>query len=185
MQRTEQSSWTGLVARFERRLLGYLRRHAVRRADLEDLAQEVWVRAISAMERFDPQRGDEWSLLVTIAKRVLIDRQHKSCRVRWTWGNTCLQGDAAGETRPVLEQLVQREDAVHRVECVVEAVRSELASASRTGRDVLRRLFAGEGNSKIAKAVGWGERGDSHGRVAYFRWKLRRRLVAKLEAVIQ
>lgn len=74
-QRGEQSAQAEFIARYQRRVFALLSRMLVNRGHLvEDLAQETFLRALSALKRFEvngPSRLSTW--LLTIATRLALD----------------------------------------------------------------------------------------------------------------
>lgn len=68
-QAGSRDAYMQLVARFEPRLLSFLRRRVGARADAEDLCQEAFLRAWRRIETYDPERRfSTW--LFTVAARV-------------------------------------------------------------------------------------------------------------------
>jgi RNA polymerase sigma-70 factor (ECF subfamily) len=89
------------VVRYERAVFALLSRMLGRSAEVEDLAQDTFLRAIGALPRFDPEgpaRVSTW--LLTIAMRLALDRMKKrvpmpSADLEWVAAE---QGSPEGET---------------------------------------------------------------------------------------
>jgi len=89
------------VVRYERAVFALLSRMLGRSAEVEDLAQDTFLRAIGALPRFDPDgpaRVSTW--LLTIAMRLALDRMRKrvptpSANLEWVAAE---QGSPEGET---------------------------------------------------------------------------------------
>ena len=91
----------GFVVRYERAVFALLSRMLGRSAEVEDLAQDTFLRAIAALPRFDPEgpaRVSTW--LLTIAMRLALDRMKKRVptpRASLDWV-AAEQGSPEGET---------------------------------------------------------------------------------------
>ncbi len=64
-----------LVERYRRPLFGFILRMIDAREEAEDVYQEVWIRAIRHLDRFDSRKLLSW--LFRIAHNVLIDRSRR------------------------------------------------------------------------------------------------------------
>ena len=64
-----------LVERYRRPLFGFILRMIDAREDADDIFQEVWIRAIRNLDRFDARNLLSW--LFRIARNVIIDRSRK------------------------------------------------------------------------------------------------------------
>ncbi len=68
-----------LILRYERPLFGYLRRFACKQEEIEDIAQETFLKAYRNLKSFDPHKGASFTTwLFTIAKNQSIDSLRKS-----------------------------------------------------------------------------------------------------------
>jgi RNA polymerase sigma-70 factor (ECF subfamily) len=77
-RRGERDALLRFVRCYERRVFAYLSRTLGGRYSVEDLAQEVFLRAYSALARFDSQGTAKLSTwLLTIAHRVAVDARRR------------------------------------------------------------------------------------------------------------
>lgn len=75
----DTSAFTELLRRYQVPLLGFLRRHARRTADAEDLLQETVFRLYAAREQYQSRwRFRTWAF--TIARRVAVDAHRRQVR---------------------------------------------------------------------------------------------------------
>ena len=75
-QAGSSAAFNALVARYDERLLRFLRRRTPRPQDAEDLRQETFLRAYQNIERYDPTRPfGAW--LFTIASRLAVSHARR------------------------------------------------------------------------------------------------------------
>jgi RNA polymerase sigma-70 factor (ECF subfamily) len=85
----DQEAFAELYNRYFRPLFVFARR--IVRRDAEDIAQETFVRVLTALPQFDPARGTVRNWLFTIARRLAIDALRRLGR------ELPPPGDAAGD----------------------------------------------------------------------------------------
>jgi RNA polymerase sigma-70 factor (ECF subfamily) len=143
-QRGDRQAVTQFVHCYERRVFAYLSRTLGRGFPIDDLAQEVFVRAFPALVRFDVSERPKLSTwLLSIAHRVAVDARRKSR------GHVpLLELEHQPSPQPNPEQLVGREQLRAAVARAVEALPPEQ-------RDVfVLSEFHELTTAEIAKAVG-------------------------------
>ncbi|NPV60541.1 MAG: RNA polymerase sigma factor [Actinobacteria bacterium] len=116
------------------------------REDAEDLAEDVFLKALLSMGTFDPRRGQLKAWIFRIAHNLLVDHQRKRSRRR----TTELDEEVEDVAKPAPLQIEDEKRA--------EALRECLAALPSTQRQVITmKYFAGMGNSEVAKALGRSE----------------------------
>jgi RNA polymerase sigma-70 factor (ECF subfamily) len=124
----DRSALTELVARWERRLLYYIRRLIVVEDDARQLLQEVWVKMINSIGSLhDPVRLAPW--LYALARYTVIDHLRDSCTRRQLLSN--LPTDPADDEST--DPIATFDDA--------EQVHHGLAQLSIVDREVLTLYF--------------------------------------------
>jgi RNA polymerase sigma-70 factor (ECF subfamily) len=94
-----------LVRCYERRVYAYLSRTLGPKYSLDDLAQEVFLRAYPSLARFDPEGSAKFSTwLLTIAHHVAVD-----ARRRWRPEGEPLLAEGHATLLPSPEEQLQRE----------------------------------------------------------------------------
>ncbi|MCA1808114.1 MAG: sigma-70 family RNA polymerase sigma factor [Lentisphaerae bacterium] len=69
----DQAAMSDLVERYRQRLFGFVFRMVNNRHEAEDVFQEVWLRIVKNIDRFDGRCFGAW--LFRIARNLIIDRQ--------------------------------------------------------------------------------------------------------------
>jgi RNA polymerase sigma-70 factor (ECF subfamily) len=110
-----------LVSCYERRVYAYLSRTLGPRYSLDDLAQEVFLRAYPALSRFDPEGAAKFSTwLLAIAHHVAID-----ARRRWRPEGEPLLAEGHASLLPSPEEQLQHEQLRAAVARAVEQLSDE------------------------------------------------------------
>jgi RNA polymerase sigma-70 factor, ECF subfamily len=143
-----------LVARYQPRIFGVVRRYARREADVQDVVQEIFVKTFQKLDSF---RGDapfeHW--LMRLAVRTCYDflRQHQRNREH----NMSDLGD--GEHEPeILERSSSEPKETDRTIAARELVERVLSQLSPAARLVITLLEIEEHSVKeIAQLTGWSE----------------------------
>jgi RNA polymerase sigma-70 factor (ECF subfamily) len=126
-------------------LLALASRMLGRPADAEDVVQEIWVRAWSRADSFDPARGTVAAWLVTMTRSRAIDRLRARASRDRAERAPFVDPPASGDAPP--RDVEQRETAGQ--------VRAALASLGPDQRQVLElAYFAGLTQSEIASRLG-------------------------------
>ncbi len=114
--------------------------------DAEDLAEEVFLKALLNMGSFDPGRGPFKAWIFRIARNLMIDHQRRRSRR----GCEELGEDVDDGSEPVPQRLEDEERARTLRECL-----RELPSAQR--QVIAMKYFAGMSNAETARALGRSE----------------------------
>ncbi len=114
--------------------------------DAEDLAEEVFVRALLKMGSYDPARGPLKAWIFRIAHNLLVDYQRKRSRR----GQEELHERLEDDSKPVPQRVEEKERS--------EALRGCLQGLPAAQRQVITmKYFAGMSNAEVAKALGRSE----------------------------
>ncbi len=88
-RRGDRRAVEALYDRYRRRLFGFLFKATRDQGRAEELFQEVWMRVIQSIDRFDPARGPFRAWLFQIASNATIDRARRDAvRMRSEIRNT-------------------------------------------------------------------------------------------------
>jgi RNA polymerase sigma-70 factor, ECF subfamily len=143
-QRGERAALTRFVQCYERRVFAYLSRALGPRFPIEDLAQEVFVRAYPALARFDVRGSAKLSTwLLTIAHRVGVD-----ARRRMPPASEELEPERHPSPRPTPEQLLGQ----HELRAAIAHAVAQLPAEQR--EVFVLAEFHDLSNAEIAKVVG-------------------------------
>jgi RNA polymerase sigma-70 factor (ECF subfamily) len=112
----------------------YFRFQQIPPDDAEDLTAETFLRAVQAVDRYDPSRAAVQTWLLTIARNVLLD-DRRSARVRRRVGVDELRDLALEEPSPE-ERMLRREE--------VGAAMTAMSALSPDDRELLSLRFGGE-----------------------------------------
>ena len=112
----------------------YFRFQQIPPDDAEDLTAETFLRAVRAVDRYDPSRAAIQTWLLTIARNVLLD-DRRSARVRRRVGVDELRDLALEEPSPE-ERMLRREE--------VGAAMTAMSALSPDDRELLSLRFGGE-----------------------------------------
>jgi RNA polymerase sigma-70 factor (ECF subfamily) len=104
------------------------------RSSCEDLNQEVWLQAISCIERFDPSKGELRDWLFGIARRRVALHFR-----RLAGANVSLTGDFADENEPA-DALLLPAEIMERVERL-QLVRAAFTAIPQSHQHVLRAKY--------------------------------------------
>jgi RNA polymerase sigma-70 factor (ECF subfamily) len=126
----DESAWRSLVDRHTRRVFRIAYQFTGRADDAEDLTQEIFVRVMKAIDRFDASQGAFGAWLTTLARRQAIDhyRRRRQERIRRVEEPTILDLAEAESEAPL--QRLEREERVRLVHSGLRALPQDL-------RDVL------------------------------------------------
>ncbi len=116
------------------------------REDAEDLAEEVFVRALLNMGSFNPARAPLKAWIFRIAHNLLVDHQRRGARRR----REELDERVVDDSKPVPQRIEEEE----RARTLRESLRG-LPSAQR--QVITMKYFAGMSNAEVAKALGRSE----------------------------
>ena len=118
------------------------------RSSCEDLNQEVWLQAISSIERFDPDKGELRDWLFGIARRRVALHFR-----RLTAANTTLAGDFSEEIALADDALLLPAECMERVERL-QLVRAAFTAIPQSHQHVLRAKYIdGRSVQEIAVAM--------------------------------
>jgi RNA polymerase sigma factor (sigma-70 family) len=118
------------------------------RSSCEDLNQEVWLQAISCIERFDPDKGELRDWLFGIARRRVALHFR-----RLTVANASLVGDFADEIELADNALLLPAEIMERVERL-QLVRAAFTAIPQSHQHVLREKYIdGRSVQEIAAAM--------------------------------
>ena len=80
-QSGQKHAFRFLVVRYQRPLFKFLSAYGLLEVEVDDLAQETFLRAYRAIDRYDPQKGATFlTWLLTIAKRLAFDEMSRKHR---------------------------------------------------------------------------------------------------------
>lgn len=74
---TELISAEQLYSEYYKKVFGYAYQRLGNRNDAEDLAADVFAKAVEKLDRFDPERGSYSTWIFTITKNMVISRYRK------------------------------------------------------------------------------------------------------------
>lgn len=150
----DTAAFEALVTRYQPKIFGLVRRYARREGDVEDVVQEIFVKAFQKLESF---RGDapfeHW--LMRLAVRTCYDflRQRQRNREH----NITDLGDAEHESE-LLERASSEPKQTDPANAARELVEKVLSQLSPAARMVITLLEIEERSVKeIAKLTGWSE----------------------------
>jgi RNA polymerase sigma-70 factor (ECF subfamily) len=113
--RRDQEAVSALVRRHSPGLYGFLQRYHPDRDDCDDLLQETWIRALSSLDRFDPEkRFTTW--LFQIALNLCRDLARRD-RVRSAYRKD-VQGMQHGTADATMEDKVDAMKAMQAIEAL-------------------------------------------------------------------
>jgi RNA polymerase sigma-70 factor, ECF subfamily len=148
----DASGFEALIVRYQPRIFGTVRRYARRESEVEDIVQEIFLKAYQKLSSF---RGDapfeHW--LMRLAVRTCYDflRQHQRNREH----NVTDLGDEESDFLERKAGPARETDRAEGARQLVEAVLSQLSPAARM---VITLLEIEERSVKeIAKLTGWSE----------------------------
>lgn len=122
----DEAAWRSLVQKHTRRVFRIAYQFTGRVEEAEDLTQEVFVRVMRSLDRFDPVQGPFGAWLVTVARRQAIDhyRRRRQERARRVEETAVLDlAEAPGE---VPLQRLEREERIRLVHSGLRALPSDL-----------------------------------------------------------
>lgn len=138
-----RAAFRDYVDAYQHSIYSGLRRLVATAADAEDLAQETFVRAFRAFERYEPDRiaalrlsGWTWTIALNLARNAARTRSRRPVTVEATWDRP---DPAAG-----VDDLVETDEWARRLEA--------LSGPQRTG--VVLRHVVGLSYDEIADATG-------------------------------
>jgi len=130
-----------LIERYQRPLFALLRRALAGAADVDDVAQETWIRVVRSARRYDPeQQFTGW--LFTIAWNLVRDRWERSR----TFADTELESMPSGRTSA--EDEVIARDRARRLRDLVATLPNRLAET------VFLRYFEELSEREVAARLG-------------------------------
>ncbi len=126
IQHGERQRLTELYERHRSALYGFLLRSTGARAAADDLFQEVWMKVMERLDRFDPDKGAFRSWLFRVASNTAIDR------VRYE----------ALRSGPELDAPVGEEDGARRIDLIAgDTVDPERGAAALEGGTAMARAL--------------------------------------------
>ena len=126
----DERAWEALVARLDGVLRSVLRRYRLAPADVDDVVQTTWLRALGHLHRLD-EPGAIGSWLVVTARREALRSLQRGVREALT--DELEPFDAEDETRPEQVALERERDA---------ALRRAVARLAGRQRELVVRLLA-------------------------------------------
>lgn len=122
----DEAAWRSLVDRHTRRVFRIAYQFTGRVEEAEDLTQEVFVRVLRTLDRFDAAQGAFGAWLTTLARRQAIDnyRRRRQERIRRVEGSMALDLAQALEEVPL--QRLEREERVQLVHSGLRALPADL-----------------------------------------------------------
>jgi RNA polymerase sigma-70 factor (ECF subfamily) len=137
--RREDGSVQAFIDRYGGAIWSLSRRIWNGNADAEDATQEVFVEIWRHADRFDPQAGSEWTFVLTIARRRLIDRLRRVTRRKDLAVGHMVAGESDVDPSRQVEADAEQGPAevAERGEQAAAAIRA-LARLSEEQRTVLR-----------------------------------------------
>jgi RNA polymerase sigma-70 factor, ECF subfamily len=161
----ERDAFAGIYEALLDPIYRYLYWNVGSREEAEDLAEEVFLKCLVNIGRFNPKRGPFKAWAFRIAHNVMVDQQRRKGRR----GEEELADDLENGTAPHPETLEERERA--------GALRASLTELPEMQRQVIvMKYFAEMSNSEAAAALG-----RSEGAVNALQHRALRRLGKKLE----
>jgi RNA polymerase sigma-70 factor (ECF subfamily) len=150
----DTNQFEALVIRYQPRIFGMVRRYARREAEVQDIAQEIFVKAFQKLDGFRADAPFEhW--LMRLAVRTCYDflRAHQRNREH----NITDLGDADREST-ALEGVASREGESDRAAATRALIKAVLSQLSPAARMVITLLEIEERSIKeIARLTGWSE----------------------------
>jgi RNA polymerase sigma-70 factor (ECF subfamily) len=150
----ETAAFELLVARYQPKIFGVVRRYARRESDVQDVVQEIFVKVFQKLDSFRADAPFEhW--LMRLAVRTCYDflRQHQRNRER----NITDLGDAEHES-DILERSSAEPKETDRAIAARELIDHVLSQLSPAARMVITLLEIEEHSVKeIAQLTGWSE----------------------------
>lgn len=122
----DEAAWRSLVQRHTRRVFRIAYQFTGRVDEAEDLTQEIFVRVMKNIQRFDAAQGAFGGWLTTLARRQAIDhyRRRRQERIRRVEEATVLDFAQAAEEAPI--QKLEREERVQLVHSGLRALPPDL-----------------------------------------------------------
>lgn len=120
--RTEPAAFGELYKRYLGRVYGYLRARTSSDEDAADLAQQVFIRAMDALPRYQPRGVPFAAWLFQIARNAVIDSQRRR-RVTVSWELAPEALLPRDEQDP--ESIALRREAARRVRAILEGLDAE------------------------------------------------------------
>jgi RNA polymerase sigma-70 factor (ECF subfamily) len=73
-QQGDEQAWSSLVSRYSKLVWSATSRYFFSQEDREDIVQEVFLRLVKGIDRYDPDKSSFSTFLTTITNRVCIDK---------------------------------------------------------------------------------------------------------------
>ena len=124
IQQGDKNAFAALVERFQTPLFAYLGRMGLAPATTEEIAQETFIRAWQAREKFDPKLASISTWLFTIARRLAINEFNRASN-RYEQANDKNVPDPADEQSISVEQHLQRSEQQTLLNKAIQRLSSE------------------------------------------------------------
>ncbi len=144
----EAGAVEAVLDRYGSTIWSMARRIYIDAGEAEDAAQDVFVELWRHASRYDADAAGEWTFVMTVARRRLIDRLRRTKRRREAMDDLAHQQHTRDDaTDDPLELTQLQDDATQAVEA--------MQSLSREQRRVIRMsIFDGKSYPEIAEALG-------------------------------
>ena len=139
----DQSAVAVFVERYSAAMWSLARRYCPSAAEAEDAVQDVFVELWEKAGRFDPSRASEYTFVMMVARRRLIDRLRRQGR-----GIPTVSLSEAGEQAGRADDTVERDETVRKAH-------STLSQLPEPQRKVIHfSIYGGLSHTQIAEKLG-------------------------------
>jgi RNA polymerase sigma-70 factor (ECF subfamily) len=144
----DDAAWEAIVTTYARRIHNLCYRYTGRKAEAEDLAQEIFIRIYQNLKAFRPEAGNLVNWILKVGRNLIIDHYRQTRRFQHAAGSEEMETmNLSDDKLPDAHRLVEQSEASRFLRDGLQALSPELKEA------VILRDLEGMAYQEIAQLL--------------------------------